>query len=683
MTKILEAALSITAQDKTAGGLDSVEKRLNGVIKRIDDFRKVQSRFAEARGKFRDAQKAVEATARAMASVEKPTKAMQQELKNAQRAVSAASKAFEAQKNIIVDAKRELEQYGVVVTRLAESENRLRSAAAQAGAVQERQARSARRWASAKELGGMAGTAAGLYAGHVTHEVGREAIKATAEGAHERTRMEASGMTAAEIQEAEELSARLTGKFKSVGQTRILHLLRNARSIVGNYEEAGQIIEPLLQTYVVAQGAHPERSQELGEDFDKLVKGMEIKGVTQDLPKFKHYLDNMAKALNVFGDTLRPTDYYETFKYGRAATNALSDEFMLEVAPTFAQEMGGSSAGKAMSTFYGTLIGGKMKDVAAKEFVRLGLADPSKILRTKTGAVKGLLPNGIASGRMAAENPYEWVNKVLLPSLEAHGITDPDKIKDEIAVLFRDSTAAQMVSVLATQQSRIEKDRNLIRGAKGNDAAELFASKDPYIAMSGVTEQFKNLLQAAGSPLAETAANMLNRISEGLVHLGEAARDNPKTAAATLGGTMAVGTAAGAAGTWGAFKLLRSIFAGGGSDVLARVAVTGGEAGGGFIGGTLLPIAALTAGILAASTKSGDVDDKDARRLRAEDEALARARGGFAGGDATLNVRITLPDGVKGEAQIENNITGLKIGTTGSVGKSMPEASPSYGMPGL
>jgi hypothetical protein len=75
----------------------------------------------------------------------------------------------------------------------------------------------------------------------------------------------------------------------------------------------------------------------------------------------------MAKALNVFGDTLRPTDYYEMFKYGRAATNALSDDFMLKTAPTLAQELGGSSAGKALSSFYTQFVGGKMSNKAVEQ----------------------------------------------------------------------------------------------------------------------------------------------------------------------------------------------------------------------------------------------------------------------------------------------------------------------------
>ena len=181
----------------------------------------------------------------------------------------------------------------------------------------------------------MAAGAAAAYGGtHAVRALGHETVKVSADREHEKVRMSASGMTASEITEAGELAGAISRKYPLLSQTEIMHTARNGRSMVGTFEEATHVLEPLAQLRVVALGAHPERFAELNEDFDKLARGMEIKGVTQNLDKFKHYIDGMAKALNVFGDTLRPTDYYEMFKYGRAATNALSDDFMLKTAPT-------------------------------------------------------------------------------------------------------------------------------------------------------------------------------------------------------------------------------------------------------------------------------------------------------------------------------------------------------------
>jgi hypothetical protein len=98
-----------------------------------------------------------------------------------------------------------------------------------------------------------------------------------------------------------------------------MHMLRNARSIVGSYQEAAEIMEPLAKLRIIAQANRP--GEDISEDFDQLVKGLEIKGVTQHPEQFKDYMNGIAKGLNTFGDTLKPYQYYEMFIYGRQATS--------------------------------------------------------------------------------------------------------------------------------------------------------------------------------------------------------------------------------------------------------------------------------------------------------------------------------------------------------------------------
>jgi hypothetical protein len=400
-----------------------------------------------------------------------------------------------------------------------------------------------------RRIGGLFGPLAAGYAAyqsaHFAKGLTEHAARAAVEGQHERVRMEAAGMTPGEVGEAERTAARLSGEFNPLSQTTLLHMLRNARSIVGSFDEAAKVIEPLAKLRIIAQGAHPERSEELEGEFDALIKGMEIKGVTLDPAKFTHYMDTMAKAINVFGDTLRPTDYYEMFKYGRGATQALSDQFMLMTAPTFAQEMGGSSAGKAFGTFYSTIVGGRMRAQAANELLRLGLiGDRSKIKISKAGIVTHVEPGAITAWQLAASDPYRWVNEVFLPALAKRGITDKTKIQAEIASVFRDQTATQLVSILATQQRRIEKDWAMVEHAQGLEAADTFMNKDVAMAFGGVTEQLKNFLQVAGGPLALPTATGLNAIADSIGYLAKAAREHPAAQKAVTTGLVATVSAA-------------------------------------------------------------------------------------------------------------------------------------------
>jgi hypothetical protein len=432
-----------------------------------------------------------------------------------------------------------------------------------ANRVEASMSRSERAFRAASRAGhhiaGTAGAAAATYGAYQVERGARafahRSAVVGADRAHEKVRERAAGMTAAEIKESEDLANDLSARYKSLPATSLMHMTRNIRSVVGHFEEAKEILDPLAKLRVIAEGAHPERAEELEKDFDQLTKGMEIKGVTQNLPKFVHYMDGMARALNVFGDTLRPTDYYEMFKYGRAATTALSDQFMLETAPTLAQELGGSSAGKALSSFYTQFVGGKMSNKAVAQLQQYGLLDPSKVIKTKTGNVKGVLPGGILGSEYlqpGKTDPYAWVNKILLPHLAAKGITDPAQIQEVIAAMASQTTTAQMMAIFATQQKRIEKDWHLVRGAGGLDSASLFLNSDPKTGLKAVQSQFDNLLTTSGKSLMDPATKGLNWLSDTLSNINAMAEKHPKAAAAAnvgvVGGLAASGLALGAYG---------------------------------------------------------------------------------------------------------------------------------------
>ena len=530
-------------------------------------------------------------------------------------------------------------------------------------------------------------------------------VQAAAERAHEAARMEVAGMTDDEISQADEISQQLSEKYTALSKTTIMHTLRNARSVVGSFEEAKKIIEPMLKMRIAAQGAHPERAAELAEDVDKLVKAMEMKGVTMDPQKFTDYMDGMTKAVNTFGDTLSPSAFYGMFKYGRQATQNLSKQFELETGPTFMQEMGESSTGKALESFYQELVAGQMHMTGAKELEKFGLIDPSKIVKTKTGSIKGLQPGAVIGHGLAATDPYAWVNQIFLPALAKKGVTDPEKIQEEIATIFQRGTTAQLISVLATQQARIEKDWALVRGAKGLESADVFMAKDPYTAMSSVNEQFKNLLTIAGGPLALPAAEGLNAIARGIVAIESATKDHPLYATGSLAASTALlGYGSLRASLW-ALRGLKNLVSVGGQSA-ADAAAAAADAGPSFLG-TVLGSSAMRYGLGPLGMLLGSTSE-----LNAGEKPLLP--GGWLGpppsydtstgpsnfslgdvrsavgmptaevkGSADLNVKVQVEPSdsflsrIVSAVRNEINVFNGGVGTNGSTGLSMPEVIPS------
>src|ERR1700722_16120301 len=366
---------------------------------------------------------------------------------------------------------------------------------------------------------GIAGVAGGMGGAYLATRAGEAAIRAVASRQHETTRMAVSGETPAEVADAEAQVARLATQFPNVSQTDLLHMLRNARSIVGSYKEAADIAEPLVKLRTLAQLARP--GEDVSEDFDKLIKGLEIKGVTQHPEQFREYMEGIAKGINVFGDTLRPYEYYEMFKYGRQASAGLSEKFILGTGPTLAQELGGEGFGAAVAQFNRLLVSGVGKKGSFQELARLGLIDKTDVADIPgTGEGQGLKAGRKVIGwQLAQSDPNEWVKEYLLPAFDKAGIKDKDEQLREIGMLFQSQRAGQLVDLLTTQQPRIGKDMALLNNAQGLSAADMAIHQDPGLAWQGLKSSIDSLVGTTGE--SGRAAALLTQAAQALSHYTE------------------------------------------------------------------------------------------------------------------------------------------------------------------
>jgi hypothetical protein len=554
-------------------------------------------------------------------------------------------------------------------------------------------------------------------------------VKAAAERAHEAARMAAGGFTDKEMAEAAEISEQVSKKYKALSATTVMHSLRNLKTIVGTFDEAAKLIDPIAQLRLVTLAAHPERKEELEAAFDKLEKSQEMIGATQDPARFRANMDFIAKSMNLHGDTLRPDDYYDLIKYARQAGQGYNDRFLFGVGPTLAMEMAGKSAGEALSSFFQQFVAGKMPQYSMELMKKYDLiGDPSKVEYTKAGLIKRLEPGAILGHQMAKEDPNRWLREVFLPHLAAKGVTTKEQIADVIAPMASKRTTGQAMGIFATQQSLIDKDLANFDRAMGLDAAQMFMNKDPFIAMAGVTAQFQNLLAIAGGPLAGPAAENLNRLAGSIVAIENATKDHPWAATAGVGaGIGLLGAGSLAASMWA----LRSLFGWGrglastvgaagsarvmsGTEIAAmRAAMTGG-AGAGWLSSVLGPGALMfgAAQAMAMQAANGGPTAYGARGTSGFgigpvliDALRAFGVGGGPPHWSTSDIRAAVsgPAEVKGSADLNVNVQvepsdsfiariisairndinvfgagpGGGVGTAGSTGLSMPPAGPN------
>ena len=231
----------------------------------------------------------------------------------------------------------------------------------------------------------------------------------------------------------------------------------------------------------------------------------------------------MVKASVASGGKVLGSDFFSAFKYGRTATMGWDDKFVGQILPTLIQEMKGGGGGggvggpgNALQSVFQAVVGGVLSHKAIDEFSRLHLLDPSKILRTSTGAAKGVRPGGVEGSAEFQADPYQWVQDHLLPAMTKAGITTPEQIRQEVANLFTNRTAQQMVTMFATQQGRFDKDAALDRGANGIGAADTLIASDPLAKMKAFHAAWENLLTSLGAPLVDDATNLMMHLTHAM-----------------------------------------------------------------------------------------------------------------------------------------------------------------------
>jgi hypothetical protein len=375
---------------------------------------------------------------------------------------------------------------------------------------------------------------------------------------HQQELMKAAGMTNKEIAEATAKAYEVSAKVQTSTISENLKSIRELRMAFGDTPDALKYLETVRKAQTVVDatlGGH-------GDQIFEMVKALEMKGKTMNPQEFTVMVDKMTKAIVASGGRITATDFLGAFKYGRTAMLGWDDDFIAKYLPTLMQEMkqgkgagnGTGGPGNALMSAFANVVAGQVPKTAAEEMLRLGMLDESKVNWSKSGHIANLQSGAVEGTDLFMRNPYEWVQKVLMPRLQAAGFTTQEQIVGEIGRLFKNRTAGQMITMMALQggafageHSRMEKDAKLIGQAKGLGAFGELTAHDPKTIMEGFHDQWKAMLEALGSPLVGPALEGVKMVTNAFTAVAQFAGAHPDAirivaeGLAILGGSLVVG----------------------------------------------------------------------------------------------------------------------------------------------
>ncbi|MFM0064984.1 phage tail tape measure protein [Paraburkholderia aspalathi] len=454
--------------------------------KNVATFREMHAGLSATDSKLTAARKRVKEMADSLRAFGPPSQQMTADLAKARQAASLLNAEQKKQTAGLQEMRERLAGAGIDTRNLSRHERELRTniaattatMTAQMGKLDAISQRERRMAAARSQMQAMQGVAAGMavggYAARSTgmHMLGdmRESLDESKKYEIEVMRIRALGLG----DHASEDAAKYARAMKVYGTstTDNVTMMRDALTIFAD-EHHAQMVMPTLSKMKFANeamfGAEDAHANE--EKFMNMLKVIELRGGTKDEATFKDEANMVQKVLTATGGRVGGDEWRNFIQTGGVAAKQMrKDAFYYQMEPLI-QEMGGHAVGTGLMSAYSNVYQGKTTVKAAKQMMALDLLDKNKVEYNKIGMIKQIRPGALAGGDMLKASPLEWLEKVLLPKLAAKGITEPDKVKDMIATIFTNRTAANLFTTMYMQKDQIHKNERLNAGADGIDEA--------------------------------------------------------------------------------------------------------------------------------------------------------------------------------------------------------------------
>lgn len=269
--------------------------------------------------------------------------------------------------------------------------------------------------------------------------------------------------------------------FKSYGisQAQNMALFRDAQMIfrdAGSLEHAKMVL-PLMAKMRMSNETlfGSEHAGNIESKFLDMLKVIELRKGLSSTKEFATQANMIQQVLTTSGGRVDATQYLNLIKTGGVAAKSLSNSAMYYDLEPIIQEMGGNRVGTGLMSAYTNLIIGRMLGKKPlNELMRLGLLDPSKIVKGNGGSIKEFKAGALRGSDLMQSSPVDFMEKVLLPAFAKQGITKEADVLRELGVIFTNRTASNLFSTIYQQLPIIKRGREASSKALTiEDAADL------------------------------------------------------------------------------------------------------------------------------------------------------------------------------------------------------------------
>ncbi|MFX7294371.1 phage tail tape measure protein [Acinetobacter baumannii] len=446
-------------------------KRLNDQQKQVDGFIKQK--------------KATEESAKALKEVQDRIKSLRQEMttnpsdkisKDFDKATKEAKKLKDAhsQNQIkLQELRNELKQTGVSTNNLADHQSELSRKITTANASIDNQKKKLdslnRIQKSHSNISGNVRTAA-LYGAGMT-ATGAAALYQMRKPIDESKRVDVEENRIASLgfgKKSTEEAIQYAKAMKTFGTSTLdnLTLVRDGVTAFGDVHHAQWVAPTLAKMKFANEAMYGDHGVENEKKFMDMLKVIEMRNGLKSKESFQEQANIIQQVITATGGRVQAEEWLNVIKTGGIAAKGMDNKAFYYKMEPLVQEMGGHRVGTSMMSAYQNLYQGRTTQRAAANLDKFGLiGDYSKVKHNKTGDLSYLDIGAIKGADLFKKDQFAWMEQVLVPALNAKGITKESDVIDAIGSVFSNRTASNLFAQMYMQRDQIHKNAKLNEGA--------------------------------------------------------------------------------------------------------------------------------------------------------------------------------------------------------------------------
>lgn len=446
-------------------------KRLNDQQRQLDSFKKLKEDVKQASTELERNKKIVQSLREQLAV--NPDAKLTKELKKAETQVKQLTKVVTEGRPRLIELRNELNNAGLKSKNFADQQQELKekiNAANTSIDSQKNKLENLNRFQkSHSKMTGNVRTAAMYGAGMAA--TGTAALYQMRKPIDESKRVDVEENRIASLgfgKKATDEAIQYAKAMKTFGTSTLdnLTLVRDGVTAFGDVHHAQWVAPTLAKMKFANEAMYGDHGVENEKKFMDMLKVIEMRNGLKNKESFQEQANIIQQVITATGGRVQAEEWLNVIKTGGIAAKGMDNKAFYYKMEPLVQEMGGHRVGTSMMSAYQNLYQGRTTQRAAANLDKFGLiGDYSKVKHNKTGDLSYLDIGAIKGADLFKKDQFAWMEQVLVPALNAKGITKEGDVIDAIGSVFSNRTASNLFAQMYMQRDQIHKNAKLNEGA--------------------------------------------------------------------------------------------------------------------------------------------------------------------------------------------------------------------------